>query len=382
MLSSTKPKELRAGIVGAGFMGSTHARAIRAAGGRVVAVVSSSEGTAARALEKTRAEVALTDFDALLTRDDIDVVHVCTPNNTHESFSIRAAEAGKSIICEKPLSVTGSSSSRVVAAANDAGVLGSVPFVYRFHPMVRELRARIAQGELGLPSIVHGSYLQDWLAASDATNWRVDSATGGRSRAFADIGSHWFDLYEFVTGDRVARVSAQTSTIFPQRAGSSQIATEDAVSVHFTTRLGVLGTLVVSQVAAGRKNRLHLEISGTEASFAFDQEAPEGLWMGNSAGATDLIRDPSRLSSDAARLSFLPAGHPQGYQDAFNSFVADSYALFDGTGVPEVNAAVPQLAAGQRAAELCDAVMDSAINGGGWINTTESFTLDKIVRTV
>lgn len=368
-MSSTTAPSLRAGIIGAGFMGATHARAIRAAGSRVMAAVGSSPSRAESAAQATHADVGLSDVEQLLARSDIDVVHICTPNGTHEDLAVRALAAGKLIVCEKPMATSADSARRIVEAAAAAGLAGAVPFVYRFHPMVRELRARISAGEIGVPSVVHGSYLQDWLASAAMTNWRVDCARGGSSRAFADIGSHWFDLFEFVTGDTICRLSAQAVTVFPHRGGSAAVQTEDAVSVHFATAAGAIGTMVVSQVAAGRKNRLHLEISGTETSFSFDQEHPEQLWMGRPRGGTDLVRDPAFLSRDAARLSYLPGGHGQGYQDAFNAFVADSYALFSDTGTDVGDASLPTLSAGLRAAELCDAVMHSARTEGEWMLT-------------
>lgn len=360
--------DLRAGIIGGGFMAETHARAIRAAGAVVAAATASSPERAINAQARTRAGAAVDTVEELLHRDDVDVVHVCSPNASHEDYAIRALEAGKWVVCEKPLALSGAAAGRIVQAADEAGLAGAVPFVYRFHPMVREIRAQIAAGALGTASVIHGSYLQDWLAGSEATNWRVDPTQGGRSRAFADIGSHWFDLLEFVTGDRVARVSAQSLTAFASRAGAAA-SNEDAMAVQFTTEHDVIGTMVVSQVAAGRKNRLHFEISGSDASFAFDQEKPESVWKGAPSGGTQLARESTWLSPEAARLSFVPAGHPQGYQDAFNAFVADSYAFFDDVLPLEARSGLPELRDGLRAAELCDSVLKSVDASGSWINT-------------
>ena len=144
---------------------------------------------------------------------DIDVVHVCTPNNTHLDVTLKALEAGKHVVCEKPLATSVQDAAGLHAAALEAGLVGAVPFVYRYHPMVRELRTRIAAGDAGVITSLHGSYLQDWLAGADDQNWRVDDTTGGPSRTFADIGSHWCDLTEFVTGDRIAAISAQLQAI-------------------------------------------------------------------------------------------------------------------------------------------------------------------------
>lgn len=361
----------RAAIVGSGFMGRTHSRAIRASGGQVVAAVGSAPHNAERARMSTGAAEAITSLEELFVRDDIDVVHICTPNATHEGIALAAISAGFNIVCEKPLATSAAAARRIVDAAERANRAGTVPFVYRFHPMVREMRARIARGELGRASVIHGGYLQEWLASPTENNWRVDAASGGESRAFADIGSHWFDLLEFVSSDVVTRVSAQLSTVWPERGGR-EVLTEDAVTVQFRMASGTTGTCVISQVAAGRKNRLHLEVSGTETSIAFDQESPEQLWLGRGEGSVDLRRDTARLTSDAARLSFLPTGHPQGYQDAFNAFVTDSYSLMAQHAECEepVISGIPTLAAGLRAAVLCDAVLESGRGDGVWVDTT------------
>jgi predicted dehydrogenase len=344
-------------------MGTTHARAVRAAGGVVKAVVTRPGADVDAACAAVGAERGTPELAAVLADPDIDVVHVCTPNGTHERFAAAAIDAGKHVVCEKPLTTSGAAAARLVAAASARAVIAAVPFVYRFHPMVREMRARATSGALGRVSVVQGSYLQDWLAASADMNWRVDTAIGGRSRAFADIGSHWCDLFEFVTSDRIEALSARLKTVFPVRGTPpTEVATEDAASVHFVTRAGVLGSLVVSQTAAGRKNRLYLEVSGSEASLAFDQEEPEQLWIGRRSCGQVILRDPNQLQPEAARYAYLPAGHAQGYQDCFNAFVADVY-----TGICEtLPAGTPLFADGLRAARLCDAVMSSAAADGAW----------------
>jgi predicted dehydrogenase len=312
----------------------------------------------------------------LLADDTIDAVHVVTPNATHLEFALAAIRAGKHVVCEKPLATSTADAGRLAAAAAAAGVTATVPFVaaagvtatvpfvYRFHPMVREARARVRAGETGRLLSIQGSYLQDWLLTPSDDNWRVDEKLGGPSRAFADIGSHLCDLTEFVTGDRISRVQALKRTVFDQRATSRGITTEDLVAVLVETRAGAIGTLLVSQVAPGRKNRLHLEISGSAESIGFDQEDPETLWLGRRTGSQLLRRNQEELSADAVRLSLLPPGHPLGYQDAFNAFVADSYAAVAGQA-PE---GLPTFDDGLRAVTLTDAVLESA-RSGYWIET-------------
>nr|WP_308199140.1 Gfo/Idh/MocA family oxidoreductase [Saccharothrix sp. S26] len=350
----------RVAVVGAGFMGRVHAEAARRAGASVVAAVASTPEGADRAARTVGAERGYPDLDALLAEAGVDVVHVCTPNARHAEAVRAALAAGAHVICEKPLAVDGVEAASLADAAVAAGRVATVPFVYRFHPMVRELRSRLADGQAGAVSTVSGGYLQDWLSRPTDDDWRVDPVVGGPSRAFADIGSHWCDLVEFVTGDRIHRLSAQTTTV---HARPSSRPTEDAAVVQFATEAGVLGTLVVSQVAAGRKNRLHVEVSGTEASYAFDQEDPERLWVGGRGGNQVLVRDPQTLSPAAARYARLPAGHAQGYQDCFDAFVADTYRAVLDEDRPD---GLPTFADGLRTVRITEAVLRSAAAAGEW----------------
>jgi predicted dehydrogenase len=370
--------EVRAAIIGTGFSGRLQARAIRAAGGTLVGVAASSperSRAAAQDLGAARADTA----EALVAADDVDVVHIAAPNVLHEPLSSDAIEAGKHVVCEKPLATTLEGARRLVAALEGRPdrQVATVPFVYRFHPMVRELRARVEAGAVGDVHLVHGSYLQDWLLGADDWNWRVDPAEGGASRTFADIGSHWCDLVEYVTGHRIARLSARTATVLAERRRGDhretftsggrgeavRVETEDLATMQFETDRGALGSVVVSQVSPGRKNRLWVEVDGTEAALAFDQEDPERLWEGRRDGARVSLRDPAALSPEAARLATTPAGHPQGYADCFDAFVADTYEAIR-NGQPE---GLPTFADGLRAAAVTDAVLRSARDAGTWV---------------
>jgi predicted dehydrogenase len=247
-----------------------------------------------------------------------------------------------------------------------------VPFVYRYYPTVREARERVGSGQAGALRLLHGTYLQDWLLRPDDDNWRVDERLGGASRAFADIGSHWCDLAEFVSGHRITRVSARMLTAVPERIGATgrkafspdrgegevhPVTTEDAVVVQFETDAGAIGAVVISQISAGRKNRLWIELDGAEETLAFDQEQPEELWCGRREAVTIVRRDPLTLSPPAARFAFLPGGHPQGYADCFDAFVADFYeAVRTGSTVD----GMPTFSDGLRAASITDAVLVSS----------------------
>jgi predicted dehydrogenase len=359
---------LRVGIVGVGFIGTVHARAARNAGAVLAGVAAATPEHSKAAAEQLGAERACSS-EELVAADDVDLVHVCTPNHLHVPIAEAALKAGKHVICEKPLAPTVAEAQRLVDGAAQAGVLAAVPFVDRFYPTVREARTRIRAGEAGPLRLLHGSYLQDWLSTSQDTNWRVDPALGGASRAFGDIGVHWCDLVQFVTGHRIVGLTARTHRAFAQRGGSGSgaaVGTEDAATVLFETDQGASGSLVVSQVSPGRKNRLWFSLDGAEASYVFDQELPDSLWIGTRGDNRILPRGSDGFSDQARRYDILPAGHPQGFQDCFNAFVADTYAAIGG----ERRDGLPTFADGLRAARLTAAVLESAATTS-WVEVPE-----------
>ncbi|AXJ08938.1 Gfo/Idh/MocA family protein [Arthrobacter sp. PM3] len=372
--------KLRSGIIGTGFMGSVHAHAVRAAGGEVSAIAGSSHASGEAAAAALGARTAAESPEALIVRDDVDVIHICTPNATHADLARKAVAAGKAVICEKPLATSVEDARELTDLADRAGVVAAVPFVYRFYPAVREARDRILRGDAGRLWLLHGSYLQDWLAGAEATNWRVDSKLGGASRAFGDIGVHWCDLMEFTTGHRISRLVAATSRAYDQRESGGQlssVATEDGATLLFETDKGATGSLVVSQVSPGRKNRLWFSFDGTEASFSFNQERPDTLHIGRTDASSDIPVGPESLSTPGGRrYAKLPPGHPQGYQDSFNSFVADVYAAVQGQA-PE---GLPTFRDGLRAALLTDALVTSAAQQS-WVDVAGTDTPFELLKS-
>ena len=355
---------IRTGLVGGGFMAAVHAGAARTAGARLVGIATTNLERAAVAAASLGVDRPEADARTLLAASDIDVVHVCSPNATHAPLALAALEAGKHVVCEKPLATSAADARRLADAAAGSGLVAAVPFVYRYHPMVREARARVAAGEVGAVLSIDASYLQDWMLLPDDDDWRADAAAGGPSRAFADIGSHLCDLVEFVSGERIARLTARTRRVFDERGGRV-VTNEDIAAVLVETESGAIGTLLVSQMAAGRKNALVIELHGGLRSVRFEQERPEELWLGAREGSQLLLRDPATASADSARLQRVPAGHPMGYQDAFDGFVADVYAAIAGES-PE---GLPTFADGLRAAVLTDAVLEAA-QSQTWIEVT------------
>ena len=347
---------LRVAVIGVGFIGAVHARAARLAGARIVGVAAGSPVAARRAADALG--VAKTYSSPADVADDttVDVVHVCTPNALHEPYAHAAIAAGKHVICEKPLGIDLPEAAALRDQARRAGVVATVPFAYRFHPMVREFRERVRRGDLGPLRLAHGSYLQDWMADPASANWRSDGALGGTSRAFADIGSHWCDLMEFVSGDRITRLSAALSF------GTFDGSTEDAAVLVFETRGGATGSMLVSQISRGHNNQLTLELDGRLASARFDQERPDILEFTGEDGSRVLHRGSPTLSAAASQLTVLPAGHNQGFNDAFGLFVAHTYDAIRGAG-PD---GLPTFDDGWRAAAVVDAVLRSA-RSGQWV---------------
>lgn len=358
-------------IVGTGMIGAVHRRAALLAGAEIRGVAASSPQRARDVAQAWGVPHAYRDIEDVVADPQVQVVHVCTPNHLHRPMAQAALEAGKHVICEKPLATTLEDAQALAALAASNALVATVPFVYRYHPVIREARARIAQGELGPLHLIHGSYLQDWLLDPASNNWRVDPALGGASRVFADIGSHWCDLVEWVSGERFAEVSAAFATVIAERStdtgqsfttavagGAMQpVASEDVAAAMFRTGAGTLASLTVSQVSAGRHNRLWFEIDGARASVAFNQEDAERLWIGLPDQREEVfVRGPGAGSAEQRRLSVLPAGHAQGYAQCFEAFVADTYRAIEG----EQPQGLPTFEDGVRSALIVDRVIASA----------------------
>ncbi|KQZ88392.1 oxidoreductase [Phycicoccus sp. Root563] len=357
---------LRAGIIGGGFIGGVHAYAVRASGGVVMQVADHSPEAAALAATRLGARSSAESAEALIASDDIDVVHICTPNDTHFDLALAAMKAGKAVICEKPLATSSEDAALLAETARSTGAVTAVPFIYRFYPSVLEARHRISSGQAGALWMLHGSYLQDWLSSSQETNWRVDPAKGGGSRAFGDIGVHWCDVMEFTTGHRITRLVSRLSQAHPSRKGDesdSVVSTEDGAVILFETDRGATGSLVASQVSLGRKNKLWFSLDGTDAAYVFDQELPDSLWIGGRSSSQVIPRGPDTFSAGGgADYSRLPAGHPHGYQDSFTAFMTDAYAAVSGPR-PE---GLPSFSDGHRAAVITEAVLASAMKDS-WV---------------
>ena len=368
---------INVGIIGSGFIGPAHIEALRRLG--CVQVVALCDSSLSQAQEKARqlnVPHAYGSVEALLAHPDLHVVHNCTPNHLHARINRQILRAGKHVFSEKPLCMTPEEARELVALAEQAGVIHGVSFVYRQFAMVRQAASMMRQGSLGRLFASHGSYLQDWMLLETDYNWRVDAAQGGASRAVADIGSHWCDTVQFVTGRRIAEVMADLAIVWPTRKASmagnptfsqgelaqyedKPVTTEDFGSVLFRFDDGSKGSFNVSQVSAGRKNRLAFEINGSEQSVAWDQEIPQQLWTGHRAQPNQyLTDDPGLMNRDVADSAHFPGGHIEGWPDAFKNMMAQFYHAVQAGIMP----AKPQFATfhdGANVMHIIDAIMKS-----------------------
>lgn len=382
-------KKLGMGLVGPGFIATHHIDAVRRLGDvDIIGIAGSSLDSAKKRARELGVAQAFASYRELLADPAVQVVHNTTPNHLHKEISLAALRAGKHVISDKPLAANVQESRELFEAARDAGVANVVTFNYRGHALVQQARAMIAKGKLGAPVLVHGRYLQDWLADERTYTWRLDPKLGGASSALGDIGSHWCDLAEHVTGARITAVLADLHTAVPVRqvpvasakafanqTRSAQrrkvaITSEDLACVLLRFDNGARGNLVVGQVLPGHKNDLRLEVNGRLASLAWQQEQPNELWIGHHTQANTLLtRDPALLNTSARGYAHLPAGHPEAWADAFRNLIRDAYAWIRKGGKPETKPlALPSFADGYRNSLLIDAMLRSHAAGGVWQN--------------
>ncbi|QWT19346.1 Gfo/Idh/MocA family oxidoreductase [Bacillus sp. NP157] len=374
------------GLVGPGFIAAHHLDAVRRLGNvDIVGIAGSSLESATRRARELNVDKAYAGYRDLLADPAVHVVHNTTPNHLHREVTLAALRAGKHVISDKPLAATMEEARELYEAAREANLAHVVTFNYRGYPLVQQARAMIAKGKIGKGVFVHGCYLQDWLTDEHAYTWRLDPAKGGASSALGDIGSHWCDLAEHVTGARITEVLADLHTVVPVREAADtsakafagkgkgagkkhRITSEDLASVLLRFDNGARGCVTVGQVLPGHKNDLRLEVNGREGSLAWRQEQPNELWLGRHDKANTVItRDPAQLDPSAQPYAHLPAGHPEAWADAFRNVIADAYAWIHAGAKPKAKPiALPTFADGYRNSLLVDAMLKSHAAGGAW----------------
>jgi predicted dehydrogenase len=358
-------RDIKAAVVGTGFIGVVHVEALRRLGVEVTGIVGSSPERAAEKARAAALPAPYPSFEAMLADPAVDVVHLTTPNHLHHAQVRDTLAAGKHVVCEKPLAMSSDETGELLRLAEDSGLVHAVNFNIRFYGSNQEARARVQAGEIGDVRLISGGYLQDWLLLDTDWNWRLDPAAGGSLRAVGDIGSHWLDLVTFITGRRVEAVMADLTTFIPVRrkptgpvetfsAGSgetvdTQMETEDAAGILLRLTGGARAVATVSQVSAGRKNRLSWEIDGSESAMAWHSEAPEELWIGHRGRPNELM---FRERGD------YPLGHAEGFPDTFKHLYRAVYRAV-ANGGPPAEPDYPTFADGHEEALIADAIARS-----------------------
>ena len=378
-------KPIRTAIFGTGFIGRVHLDALRRLEGVEIAAIADPNLEVAQRLGASFSiPTIVADYRDVLREPAIDAVHICTPNALHFPMAKEALEAGKHVACEKPLATTAEDARALVGLAAQKALRNCVCHNLRYYPMVQQLRRMREAGELGEILSVQGAYSQDWLLYDTDWNWRIESKTGGVSRCMADIGSHWFDMAEHVTGLRVTELCADLQTFHATRKQPKgpiesfankllspgdyierPVDTEDYGAVIFHMGERTRGSVVASQVAAGRKNRLSIEVYGTKAAAAWNQERPNELWVGHrDTGNQIILKDPSLLTPQARGYADLPGGHTEGYDDTTKQMLRRFYASI---AAPRVTPEYPQFTDGLRQLTILKAELESQ-RTRGWID--------------
>jgi predicted dehydrogenase len=376
------------GIVGAGFVGPHHVDAVRRLGFvDVVAVAGSSDASAAAKAKALGVAKAYGSYEKLLDDADVHVVHNATPNYLHYPVNAAAIAKGKHVISDKPLAMTSAEARQLLDQATKAGIVHAVTFNYRGNPLVQQARHAIARGDIGRPHFLVGHYLQDWLLKDTDYSWRLEPDKGGASSALGDIGSHWCDLAQHVSGLRITEVLGDITTVISKRkkpkgsreafaaSGANEavelvdIKVEDLASVLLRFDNGAKGSFSVGQVCAGHKNDLVLEINGAKASLRWRQEHQNELWIGRRDGANEILqKDPSLIDAEVRGYAHLPGGHQESWADAFANVMRDIYQFIaDGRKPGDTHPpAFATFEDGYRANCIVEAILESAKKGNVW----------------
>ena len=367
-------------LVGAGFIGPAHLEALRRLNISVRGLVGTSPENARERAAALGIGHAYSSLEEALADPFAAVFHIAVPNDLHYPMVKKVLLAGKHVVCEKPLALNSQESKDLLDLAERSGSIHAVNYNLRFYPMVREARNYVSTGKIGRVFLVHGSYLQDWLLHGTDWNWRLDPKIGGRLRAVADIGTHWIDMACHVTGLKVEAVLASLSTVHPVRhrpkatiktyhgnPGNAlateelPITTEDVATLLFLFEGGALGSLVVSQVSAGQKNRLRLEVDGSQSSLSWDSEEPNRLDIGHRDKPNQVfLKDPQLLSQAAKGYSWYPGGHPEGFPDTFKGLFQQVYTAAAQAPNVRPEADYPTFEDGHTEMVVVDAILKSA----------------------
>ena len=373
----------KAAVIGTGFIGPVHIEGLLRAGVAVQGVLGTTLTKSQQTAKSFGIERAYRDLKELLEDPKVDAVHLTSPNRFHFEQAVRCLDAGKHVLCEKPLAMNSTESLELVRKAQIANVLTAVNYNVRFYPICIEAAERVKRGDIGDIYHISGSYVQDWLHKKTDFNWRVLAGEGGPLRALADIGTHWLDLIQCISGLGIHSVCADLQTVHPIRqrpAGGVEtfstkvnpapstwidvgVDTEDFGSVLLRFNNGAKGLMHVSQVTAGHKNSIRWEIAGSTQSLGWNSQHPDELWVGNrDLPNQTLLRDPGLLSETARSHAQYPGGHNEGFPDTFKQLFRSFYSAIENrsSSVSNTFANYPTFEDGHREIVLCESILKSA----------------------
>jgi predicted dehydrogenase len=374
--------KVRVGVIGAGFIGKVHIEQLRRLGYvDVVAVSEKDQATADAVAAALRIPKAYGRSEDLVKDKDLDAVHVATLNHLHYPLAKKALEAGKHVLCEKPLAMNSKEAKDLYDTAKKNGRVNAICHNMRYYPLVKQARAMVQAGDIGSVRLIHGQYLQDWLFLETDYNWRLVAAQGGKSRAVADIGTHWLDAVQHITGQKVTSVYADLTTFIPVRKKPNvelatyvvkelgpadyedvTIDTEDHGTIMLKFSGGAKGVLIACQVCAGRKNYIHFEINGTRRTLEWNGQEPNTMWVGERGRPNgEFIKDPVLFYPEAVPYGYAPCGLGEGYLDTFRSVFADFHSwILSGKPMDAAKAPFPTFLTGLSELAIVDAVLESA----------------------
>ncbi len=379
-------EKIKAGIIGAGMIGVSHIESMRRLGYvDIVALAENNQQLADKKAKQLQVPQAYGSYQEMLSDPDIDVVHNCTPNNKHLEINLEIIKSGKHVFSEKPLAMNAKEAEEMLSLLDKHKVVNGVNFLYRMYPLVREMKTKVEQGDVGEVRLIHGSYLQDWLLYETDYNWRIEPEICGKTRAVGDIGSHWCDLVQTVTGLKITEVFADFATVIPTRKKYEEVETfsvgdksgnyeeidvktEDWASVLLRFENGARGVFYVSEVSAGRGCYFNVEIDGSKRSYYWNQETGDRMWVGNRDEPNlEIIRNPNQMAAENQQYSVLPGGHPEGWYDALKNNIQAFYSFIkEGKDPVEDKPDFATFADGYDLMLITDAIVESN-EKGKWI---------------